>query len=93
MNGKLIVLEGLDGSGKTTQFEKIDKLLYAKSIDHKAISFPDYDQPSSELVRMYLAGEILLLHRAFMLLTDMSASKNSGKRIITTANLYLQQDM
>ena len=59
MNGKLIVLEGLDGSGKTTQFEKIDKLLYAKSIDHKAISFPDYDQPSSELVRMYLAGEIL----------------------------------
>ena len=56
--GKLIVLEGLDGSGKSTQFEKLDKLLTEKAVPHKAISFPDYDQPSSSLVKMYLAGDI-----------------------------------
>lgn len=57
MNGKLIVLEGLDGSGKSTQFERLDSLLTEKNIPHKAITFPDYDQPSSALVKMYLSGE------------------------------------
>lgn len=57
MNGKLVVLEGLDGSGKSTQFERLDAYLSEKSIPHKAITFPDYDQPSSALVKMYLSGE------------------------------------
>lgn len=56
--GRLIVLEGLDGSGKSTQFERLDMLLEEKGVAHKSISFPDYDQPSSALVKMYLAGEI-----------------------------------
>ena len=56
--GKLIVLEGLDGSGKSTQFDRLDKLLDEKSVAHRAISFPDYSQQSSALVKMYLAGEI-----------------------------------
>lgn len=55
--GKLIVIDGLDGSGKTTQFEIIrEKLSETRSV--KAISFPDYDQPSSALVKMYLSGEL-----------------------------------
>lgn len=55
--GKLIVIDGLDGSGKTTQFDIIrGKLSGAHSV--KAISFPDYDNPSSALVKMYLGGEI-----------------------------------
>lgn len=58
MSGKLIVLEGLDGSGKTTQFERLDKILEDRGIPHRSISFPDYDQPSSTLVKMYLGGEI-----------------------------------
>jgi len=58
MSGKLIVLEGLDGSGKSTQFERLDKILTEQGIPHKAISFPDYDQPSSALVKLYLGGEI-----------------------------------
>ena len=56
--GKLIVLEGLDGSGKSTQFERLDAFLTEKGTAHRSISFPDYDQPSSALVKMYLAGEI-----------------------------------
>ncbi|MDE7289057.1 MAG: deoxynucleoside kinase [Oscillospiraceae bacterium] len=55
--GKLIVIDGLDGSGKTTQFEIIrEKLSGIHSV--KAISFPDYDNPSSALVKMYLGGEL-----------------------------------
>jgi dTMP kinase len=55
--GKLIVIDGLDGSGKTTQFELIQKELSDRGIVVKAISFPEYDKPSSTLVKMYLGGE------------------------------------
>ena len=55
--GKLIVIEGLDGSGKSTQLELLNKNLKAQNIDCKAVSFPDYDSPSSTLVKMYLAGD------------------------------------
>ncbi len=55
--GKLIVIDGLDGSGKSTQFNIIKEKLAVKS-SVKAISFPDYDNPSSSLVKMYLNGEI-----------------------------------
>lgn len=55
---KLIVLEGLDGSGKTTQFDKLTEYFTEKGEKIKAISFPDYNNPSSALVKMYLNGEI-----------------------------------
>ena len=55
--GKLIVIDGLDGCGKSTQFELAETKL--KSCGHavKSISFPDYNNPSSSLVKMYLNGE------------------------------------
>ncbi len=55
--GKLIVIEGLDGSGKSTQLELLEKNLKAAGVDCKTVSFPDYDNPSSTLVKMYLSGE------------------------------------
>lgn len=58
MNSKLIVIDGLDGSGKTTQFDIIGRELREKYGNVKMISFPDYDKPSSTLVKMYLNGEI-----------------------------------
>lgn len=54
--GKLIVIEGLDGSGKSTQIELIKKNLQEKRLNFKQIKLPDYDDDSSMLVRMYLAG-------------------------------------
>lgn len=57
MNNKLVVIEGLDGSGKSTQFEIIDRYFAKNNIPHKSISFPDYNNPSSALVKMYLGGE------------------------------------
>lgn len=55
--GKLIVIEGLDGSGKSTQLELLEQNLKIQGIDCKAVSFPNYDSPSSTLVKMYLGGE------------------------------------
>lgn len=55
--GKLIVIDGLDGSGKTTQIQRLSAYLEQKGETHRVISFPDYAQPSSALVKMYLAGE------------------------------------
>ena len=55
--GKIIVIDGLDGSGKSTQFELVQKELEKKNIKFKAISFPEYDKPSSTLVKMYLNGD------------------------------------
>lgn len=55
--GNLIVIEGLDGSGKSTQLELLEKNLKDSGIDCKAVSFPNYDSPSSTLVKMYLNGE------------------------------------
>lgn len=52
----LIVIEGLDGSGKGTQA----KLLYDYALSRgraRQITFPDYDSPSSSLVKMYLKGD------------------------------------
>ncbi len=55
--GKLFVIDGTDASGKQTQFEKLQERLKKENIDHKVISFPNYDSQSSSLVKMYLSGE------------------------------------
>ncbi len=56
MNGKLIVIEGLDGSGKATQSKLLLESLISKGIECEALSFPCYDEEYSALVRMYLGG-------------------------------------
>ncbi len=55
--GIFVDLEGLDGSGKTTQTELICKRLLQDGIDFKQIKLPDYESESSILVRKYLAGD------------------------------------
>jgi len=54
---KLIVIEGLDGSGKATQAKRLAEELARQGHAVRQVSFPDYDSPSSALVKMYLAGE------------------------------------
>lgn len=55
---KLIVIEGLDGCGKTTQFKLLQQNLTAEGVKHKAISYPDYRNKSSYLVKRYLSGKM-----------------------------------
>lgn len=52
----LIVLEGLDGSGKSTQLPLLEEELGRRG-PVRTVSFPDYASPSSALVKMYLGGE------------------------------------
>lgn len=55
--GKLIVIEGTDGSGKSTQFKRLTEHLAADQQTFKTLVFPRYSEPSSALIRMYLGGE------------------------------------
>lgn len=55
--GKLFVIDGTDGSGKQTQFNKLKERLDKEKVEYKVASFPNYDSPSSSLVKMYLSGE------------------------------------
>ena len=55
--GKLIVFEGTDGSGKSTQFSLLTKRLQAEGVEFRTMVFPQYSEPSSALIRMYLGGE------------------------------------
>lgn len=57
MEGTLIVLEGIDGSGKATQAALLERALQDKGKQVLRVSFPDYASPSSSLVKMYLAGD------------------------------------
>ena len=54
--GKLIVIAGTDGSGKSTQFRKLWEHLQADGIPFQHIVFPQYQEDSSALIRMYLGG-------------------------------------
>ena len=56
MKGKLIVIEGLDGSGKATQAKRLAAALQQHGKRVREISFPNYDSDSSTLVKMYLSG-------------------------------------
>lgn len=54
---KIIVIEGLDGSGKATQTKLLCERLLAEGKKVKKLEFPDYDSPASAPVKMYLSGE------------------------------------
>ena len=55
--GKLIVIEGTDGSGKSTQFRLLTQRLNQEGHVYQTLKFPQYSEPSSALIRMYLGGE------------------------------------
>lgn len=55
--GKLIVIEGVDSSGKQTQTKNLYTELKNRGYDVMTVAFPNYKSKSSELVKMYLGGE------------------------------------
>ena len=55
--GKLIVIEGTDGSGKSTQFRLLTQRVEAEGREFQKLVFPQYAEESSALIRMYLGGQ------------------------------------
>ena len=56
MKGTLIVIEGTDGSGKSTQFQQLRQRLEREGISFRNVVFPRYQEESSALIRLYLSG-------------------------------------
>ena len=55
--GKLIVIEGLDASGKETQSNKLYERLINEGVNVKKVEFPDYNSDSSSMIKMYFSGD------------------------------------
>ncbi|HSN58820.1 MAG TPA: thymidylate kinase [Clostridiaceae bacterium] len=55
--GKVIVIEGSDGSGKATQTKKLFDRLAEDGFSIRKVEYPNYGSDSSALVKMYLGGE------------------------------------
>ncbi len=91
---KLIVIEGLDGSGKSTQLE----MLREKLPDAHFITFPNYESNSGRLITDYLNGTfaetdpcrsaysasiMYAIDRYTSFRTDWGVMYNSGKPVIS----------
>lgn len=101
MKGHLLVIEGIDGSGKTTQTNLLSEYLMTKNIPHEVINFPRYeDNLYGKLIRRYLSGEfgevsnvnpylIALAYAADRALAkpQIESWLNSGKLVV--ANRYV----
>lgn len=55
--GKLVVIEGSDGSGKATQTKKLFDRLSDLAVKVRRVRFPNYESQSSALINMYLRGD------------------------------------
>ncbi len=93
--GKLIVLEGIDGSGKRTQIEMLARALDAHGIPHARMSFPRYDGFFGKLVAQYLNGEFGRLAEvdphfsALLYAGDRFESKPEMEAALTTGKILL----
>ena len=55
MQGRLIVFEGTDGSGKATQTALLCRELDRRGVPYRRLEFPRYREESSALIRLYLS--------------------------------------
>lgn len=70
MQGKFIVVDGIDGTGKSTQIERLVSNLEKAGYDVATVDFPRYGEPSAYFVEKYLRGE-------FGTLDEMGPEKSS----------------
>ena len=56
VGGTMVVIEGIDGSGKSTQLALLKERLTTDGIKYHALDFPRYDRPGGQLAKLYLQG-------------------------------------
>lgn len=106
--GKIIVIDGLDGSGKATQSNILTENLNKLGYNTRLVSFPAYESKSSELVKMYLAGDIgkdakninpyaasvlYACDRFIQFQTNLDWFKNSGENDILICDRYISANI
>src|SRR3990167_190571 len=102
--GLFVVIEGVDGSGKTTQFKLLHQRLKAAGYDVETFSFPRYSKPSSHFIKKYLAGDygvatgvsaytasLFYALDRYEASPEVSAALNNGK--IVLADRYVGSNM
>lgn len=94
MNGKLIVIEGIDSSGKTTQLSMLKDYLEAENIQLKTIDFPRYeDSFYGKMIARFMRGEFGTLEHvnpyiiSVIFALDRAQAKNQIEEWIKEGNL------
>lgn len=85
--GKLLAVEGIDGAGKRTQVELLDRALDARGIAHFDLSFPRYESFFGHAVTRYLTGEFGQLEQVDAHFSALlyAGDRLEAKRAIDTA--------
>ncbi len=102
--GKLIAIEGIDGSGKRTQLELIEKTLTARGLQIYVTGFPHYESWFGKMVGQFLNGDfgsletvdphfaaLLYAGDRFQAKSDLSAAQAQGKLIL--ADRYIASNL
>ena len=87
--GKLIVIDGLDGSGKETQSLILKKRLEEAGVKVRYISFPQYDSDSSLFVKKYLNGELGFADIAKIVNQSLPSVYRTYRRALKNLREYL----
>lgn len=80
--GKLIVIDGIDGSGKTTQVELLSKYLKENNISFEVVNFPKYESFYGQLIKRYLEGEFGKSVNSYLVAPIFAADRLLAKPLI-----------
>jgi dTMP kinase len=93
MAGKFIVLEGIDGSGKDTQFDLLKKNLKEQGLKAAYFSYPDYGSQFGRIIRNFLASKVKLGpdSQFFLFLADITKDSRNIRELLNKNDLVISK--